>query len=90
MHVEGGRGPPFGTPKMTKMIPFWPFWGYQKWHFECPNQNSKTTFQYKVRDLSALWGQPARFARRLENTGPQKETLADFQMLSTVANPAWL
>ena len=43
MHVEGGRGPPFGTPKMTKMTPFWPFW-----HFECPNQNSKTTFQYKL------------------------------------------
>ena len=19
-------------------------WGYQKWHFRCPNQNSKTTF----------------------------------------------
>ena len=26
---------------------FWLFWGYQKWHFRCPNQNSKTTFQYK-------------------------------------------
>ena len=26
---------------------FWLFWGYQKWHFGCPNQNSKTTFQYK-------------------------------------------
>ena len=24
--------------------PFWPFWGYQKWHFGCPNQKSKTTF----------------------------------------------
>ena len=37
-----------GTPKMSKMTPFWPFWGYQKWHFECPNQNSKTTIQYKL------------------------------------------
>ena len=23
---------------------FWSFWGYQKWHFGCPNQNSETTF----------------------------------------------
>jgi len=23
------------------------FGGYQKWHLGCPNQNSKTTFQYK-------------------------------------------
>ena len=23
------------------------FWGYRKWHFGCPNQNSETTFQYK-------------------------------------------
>ena len=23
------------------------FWGYRKWHFGCPTQNSKTTFQYK-------------------------------------------
>ena len=29
---------------MTKMTPFWSFWGYQKWHFECLNQNSETTF----------------------------------------------
>ena len=27
--------------------PFLVFWGSQKWHFECPNQNSKTTFQKK-------------------------------------------
>ena len=25
--------------------PFLPFWGYQKWHFGCPNQNSETTFR---------------------------------------------
>ena len=25
--------------------------GYQKWHFGCPNQNSKTSFQYKLGDL---------------------------------------
>ena len=24
---------------------FLPFWGYQKWHFGCPNQNSETTFR---------------------------------------------
>jgi len=24
---------------------FGPFWGYQKWHFGCPNQNSETTFR---------------------------------------------
>ena len=24
------------------------FWVYQKWHFGCPNQNCKTTFQYKL------------------------------------------
>ena len=24
--------------------PFWSFWGYQKWHFGCPNQNSESTF----------------------------------------------
>ena len=23
---------------------FWSFWGYQKWHFGCPNQNSESTF----------------------------------------------
>ena len=23
------------------------FGGYRKWHLGCPNQNSKTTFQYK-------------------------------------------
>ena len=38
----------FGTPKMAKMTPFWGIGGYQKWHFGCPNQNSKTTFQYKL------------------------------------------
>ena len=26
------------------------FEGYRKWHFRCPNQNSKTTFQYKFQD----------------------------------------
>ena len=30
------------------MALFQPFWGYQKWHFGCPNQNSETTFQYKL------------------------------------------
>ena len=30
------------------MTPFWGFGGYQKWHFGCPNQNSETTFQYKL------------------------------------------
>ena len=36
----------------------WVFWGYQKWHFWCPNQNSKTTFQYKYppkTPISTLW-----------------------------------
>ena len=33
---------------------FWLFWGYQKWHFGCPNQNSKTTFQYKYPHLDTL------------------------------------
>ena len=35
-----------GPPKHPK----WPVFGVlgsQKWHFGCPNQNSKTTFQYK-------------------------------------------
>ena len=32
----------------AKMTPFWSFWGYQKWRFGCPNQNSETTFQYKL------------------------------------------
>ena len=27
---------------------FWPFQGYQKWHFGCPKQTSETTFQYKL------------------------------------------
>ena len=36
------------APKMAKMTPFKPFWGYQKWYFGCPNQNSETTFQYKL------------------------------------------
>ena len=35
------------TPKMGHFGCFWLFWGYQNWHFGCPNQNSKTTFQYK-------------------------------------------
>ena len=29
---------------MARMTLFWPFGGYQKWHFGCPNQNSETTF----------------------------------------------
>ena len=29
------------------MTHFWRFGGYRKWHFGWPNQNSKTTFQYK-------------------------------------------
>ena len=33
---------------MAKNTPLKPFWGYQKWHFGCLNQNSKTTFQYKL------------------------------------------
>ena len=40
MCLHGG----FGTPQMPKMTKFQPFWGYQKRHFGCPNQNSKTTF----------------------------------------------
>ena len=35
------------TPKMGHFGCFWLFWGYRKWHFGCPNQNSKTTVQYK-------------------------------------------
>ena len=27
---------------------FFPFWAYRKWHFGDPNQNSETTFQYKL------------------------------------------
>ena len=34
------------TPKMGNFGCFWLFWEYQKWHFGCPNQNSKTTFPY--------------------------------------------
>ena len=34
--------------KRTKNMAVFPFWGYQKWHFGCPNQNSETTFQYKL------------------------------------------
>ena len=34
-------------PKMSHFGCFWLFLGYRKWHFGCPNQNSKTTFQYK-------------------------------------------
>ena len=33
--------------KWPKMTHFGRFGGYQKWHLGCPNQNSKTTFQYK-------------------------------------------
>ena len=35
------------TPKMGNFGCFRLFWGYQKWPFGCPNQNSKTTFQHK-------------------------------------------
>ena len=35
------------TPKMGHFGCFWLFWVYQKWHFGCPNQNSKTIFQHK-------------------------------------------
>ena len=34
-------------PKTPKMTHFGRFGGYQKWYLGCPNQNSKTTFQYK-------------------------------------------
>ena len=40
----------FSTPQNAINGSFWVFLailGYQKWHFECPNKNSKTTFQYK-------------------------------------------
>ena len=30
--------------KLAKMTRFKSFWGYQKWHFGCPNQNSKSTY----------------------------------------------
>jgi len=29
----------------AKNGPFLSFWGYKKWHFGCPNQNSETTFR---------------------------------------------
>ena len=42
---------PFGHPKCHFFVPEYgtkwlkrPFWGYQKWHFGCPNQNSEITF----------------------------------------------
>ena len=35
----------FWYPQNGKNRPFGPFWGYQKWHFGCPNQNSETTFR---------------------------------------------
>ena len=34
----------FWYPQNDQNDPFWSFWGYQKWHFGCPNQNSETTF----------------------------------------------
>ena len=34
------------SPKSTKWLKI-TFWGSRKWHTGCPNQNSKTTFQYK-------------------------------------------
>ena len=37
----------FGNPKIAKNTHFRRFGGHRKWHFGCPNQNSKTTFQYK-------------------------------------------
>ena len=35
----------FLYPQNGKNGPFLPFWGYKKWHFGCPNQNSETTFR---------------------------------------------
>ena len=32
------------NPQNDQNDPFWSFWGYQKWHFGCPNQNSESTF----------------------------------------------
>ena len=46
--VSGTRSAIFGSPEMAKMTLFWPFQGYQKWHFGCPKQTSETTFQYKL------------------------------------------
>ena len=44
---SGTRSAIFGAPQNAENGCFWLFWGYRKWHFQCPNQNSKTTFQYK-------------------------------------------
>ena len=43
----------FWYPQNGQNTPFYPFWGYQKWHFGCPNQSSKTTFQYKLAPKTA-------------------------------------
>ena len=45
---SGTRSAIFDTPKMTKIPRFSHFEGTQKRHFEFPNQNSETTFQYKL------------------------------------------
>ena len=38
----------FRGPILVPEVAFWGFGGYQIWHFGCPNQNSETTFQYKL------------------------------------------
>ena len=52
------RLPSLRWAKNTQTDPFSMFWGYRKWHFGCPNQNSKTTFQYKYppkTPIQTLW-----------------------------------
>ena len=63
------RAPTWSTPqcalvmhcllKRVLILRTWGPGGYRKWHLGCPNQNSKTTFQYKYPGIpSVIFGTP--------------------------------
>ena len=53
-HIGTGHCPFLVPPKTPKMTHFGRFGGYWKWHFQCPNQISKTTFQYKYPPITPI------------------------------------
>ena len=50
-------------------LPFWSFWGCQKWHFGCANQNSKTNFIDQISPYKATLG---------TQSGPRKVIFGHF------------
>ena len=65
---------------------FFPFWAYRNWHFGDLNQNSETTFQYKLAPKTPK-KPPQEPKLALKNA---KVALKNAKTVKTFKNPKWM